>query len=71
MRQRPGPLPPPTFLTDTHTVVNCNDYSHQVCTVDSAQTQLFIDQNIVNGGGCCKGSFRSKAGGLTRHGNAV
>ena len=41
---------PPTFLTDTHTVVNCNDHSHQVCTVDSAQTQLFIDQNIVNAG---------------------
>ena len=62
---------PPTFLTDTHTVVNCNDHSHQVYTVDSAQTQLFIDQNIVNGGGCCERGFRSKAGGLTHHGNAV
>jgi hypothetical protein len=39
-----------TPLTDTHTVVNCNDQSHQVYTVDSAQTQLFIDQNIVNAG---------------------
>ncbi|MEY3666234.1 MAG: hypothetical protein RLZZ153_2416, partial [Pseudomonadota bacterium] len=39
-----------TPLTDTHTVVNSNDHSHQVYTVDSAQTQLLIDQNIVNGG---------------------
>jgi hypothetical protein len=37
-------------LTDTHTVVRHNDHSYQVYTVDSAQTQLFIDQNIVNAG---------------------
>jgi hypothetical protein len=40
----------PTLLTDTHTVVRHNDHSYQVYTVDSAQTQLFIDQNIVNAG---------------------
>jgi hypothetical protein len=39
-----------TLLTDTHTVVCDNDQSHQVYTVDSAQTELLIDQNIVNGG---------------------
>ena len=40
----------PTLLTDTHTVVRHNDHSYQVYTVDSAQTQLLIDHNIVNAG---------------------
>jgi len=40
----------PTLLTDTHTVVSHNDHSYQVYTVDSAHTQLLIDQNIVNAG---------------------
>ena len=39
-----------TPLTDTHTEVCDNDHSHQVYTVDSAQTELLIDQNIVNAG---------------------
>ena len=39
-----------TPLTDTHTEVCDNDHSHQVYTVDSAETQLFIDHNIVNAG---------------------
>ena len=40
----------PTLLTDTHTVVRHNDHSYQVYTVDSAHTQLLIDQNIVHAG---------------------
>jgi len=40
----------PTLLTDTHTVVRHNDHSYQVYTVDSAHTQLLIDQRIVQAG---------------------
>jgi hypothetical protein len=40
----------PTLLTDTQTMVRHNDHSYQVYTVDSAQTQLLIDHNIVNAG---------------------
>ena len=40
----------PTLLTDTHTVVRHNDHSYQVYTVDSAHTQLLIDENIVHAG---------------------
>ena len=40
----------PSLLTDTHTVVRHNDHSYQVYTVDSAHTQLLIDENIVHAG---------------------
>ena len=40
----------PHLLTPTSTVVTYNDHAYSVYTVDSAHTQLLIDQRIVQAG---------------------
>jgi hypothetical protein len=38
------------MLSETHTVVAHDDHTYQVYSVDSAHTQLLIDQRIVHAG---------------------